>query len=250
MPETVTFRSGGSPAAQLEGLYQRPEGRGPWPAVVICHPHPLGGGTMRNTLVAAIAGALVSSNVLALRFNFRGVQGSSGQHDGGQGEQKDVAGAIDWLLARAEVDRRQLFVIGYSFGAWVGAVHAQGDARVAAIGAVSLPAWYYDRAFRASPAALSFGVEDWQCDPELLRGFHRPKLFVNGAQDTFAPLEALGRLAKRLPPPTHVRILPTADHFYAGHEDEVSRLVAAFVTGSRADGIEADIGHSRSSSRL
>ncbi|MFN2182909.1 MAG: alpha/beta hydrolase, partial [Anaerolineae bacterium] len=77
-------------------MLHRAEGEGQHPAAVICHPHPLGGGSMHNGVVRAIARTLVSSGVVALRFNFRGVGASEGTFDNGVGERDDVAGALDW----------------------------------------------------------------------------------------------------------------------------------------------------------
>jgi alpha/beta superfamily hydrolase len=166
---------------------------------------------MHNGVVVAIARALAAGGVMALRFNFRGVEGSGGQHDHGRGEQTDLAGALDWLVAQREVDPGRISVVGYSFGAWVALAHAQTDARVAGVAAVSLVAE--------------------SCDADSLQSFARPKLFVTGEYDQLAPPGALGKLVDRLPPPKTLHLVPGADHFWWGREQEVAELVAGFMAG-------------------
>lgn len=207
----VSFPSAGSQPVQLEGRLRSMDREGQWPAAVICHPHPLGGGTMHNGVVVAIARALAARGVMALRFNFRGVEGSEGQHDHGRGERTDLAGALDWLLTQPEVDPRRISVVGYSFGAWVALAHAQTDARVVAVAAVSLVTEY--------------------CDVDSMHSFTRPKLFVTGECDQLTPPDALGELVGRLPPPKTLHLVPGADHFWWGREQEVADLVAGFVAG-------------------
>lgn len=228
---TVTFSSRGSQPVRLEGRFHLVADQGQWPAAVICHPHPLGGGTMHNKVVAAIARGLVSRGVLALRFNFRGVGESGGAHDYGRGEQADVAGALDWLLEQPQVDPWRVSFVGYSFGAWVGLSHAQADPRVVAVAAVGLPAWTYDATFsRRKPPPLLGAGDIWQYDPNFLKSFTRPKLFVAGEYDAFAPPQSLQRFVSQLPPPTVQHVLPGTDHFLAGHEVEAGQLVASFLS--------------------
>jgi alpha/beta superfamily hydrolase len=166
---------------------------------------------MHNSVVAAIARALVARGVMALRFNFRGVGASRGQHDGGRGEQADVAGALDWLLAQPAVDPWRVALVGYSFGAWIGLAQAQTDPRVAAVALVGLAAEH--------------------CDGASLRSFTRPKLFVTGEYDRVAPPSALRRLVDQLPPPKTLHVVAGVDHFWRGHEDELADLVADFISG-------------------
>jgi alpha/beta superfamily hydrolase len=207
----ISFPSAGSKPVQLEGRLRQMDGEGQWPAAVICHPHPLGGGNMHNGVVVAIARALAARGVMALRFNFRGVGGSEGHHDHGRGERADLAGALDWLLTQPEVDPGRISVVGYSFGAGVTLAHAQTDARVAAVAAVSLVTEY--------------------CDIDSMQSFTRPKFFVTGKYDQLAPPDVLGELVDQLPPPKTLHLVPDADHFWWGREQEVAELVAGFVAG-------------------
>ncbi len=207
----VTFSSVGSHPVRLEGRYHYLDAEGEWPAAVVCHPHPLGGGTMHNSVVVAISRALAARGVMALRFNFRGVGASEGEYGGGQGEQDDVAGALAWLLAQPMVDPRRISVVGYSFGAWVGLAYAQSDPRVAAVAAVGLIPEYVDA--------------------DALRSFTRPKLFITGEHDPLAPAHSLRKLVDELPPPKELHVVAGADHFWRGLEPEVGEMVAHFIRG-------------------
>jgi alpha/beta superfamily hydrolase len=180
---------------------------------------------MHNSVVEAIARALASRGVVALRFNFRGVGASEGVHDNGQGEREDVAGAQNWLLAQPAVDPERVFLVGYSFGACVALARAYSDPTVSAFAAVGL--------------AVDF------CDPDLMRQLAKddpafshsaprsltcPKLFVTGERDRLAPPGGLRELVERLPEPKSVQIVPGADHFWWGSEKRVGELVADFLT--------------------
>jgi alpha/beta superfamily hydrolase len=229
--QTVGFFSQEAEPVQLEGLLYPMEGNGPWPAAIVCHPHPLGGGTMRNAVVAAMARALSARGVVTLRFNFRGVGESGGTHDNGRGEQADVGGALDWLCARPEVDPGRLYVTGYSFGAWVGLAHAQRDPRVAAVAAVGLVPWHVGLDLFQAAARSQAGSGLGQFDPDFLRTFTRPKIFVTGERDVFAPPELVKGLVDRLSPPKMLQIISGTDHFFEGHHQDVGALVADFLDG-------------------
>src|SRR3712207_4695272 len=88
----------------LEGSLHLPEGKGPFPAVVVCHPHPQYGGDMHNNVVMALVDGVTRRGVAALRFNFRGVGRSGGTYDGGNGEQGDVQAALAHAASLPEID--------------------------------------------------------------------------------------------------------------------------------------------------
>lgn len=138
---TVTISSS---AGQLAALHDGPAGppptRGPVGAVV-CHPHPLHGGTKENKVVHAVAKRLAGAGLHVLRFDFRGAGGSEGQHDGGRGEQQDVLAAIDHVHGLCA---GPLLVAGFSFGSWVGLTTAVRDPRVTALLAIAPPVNHYD----------------------------------------------------------------------------------------------------------
>ena len=110
----------------------------PYFAAVVCHPHPLYGGTMHNKVVFRVARALHGLGLPVLRFNFRGTGMSAGEHDFGRGEADDVRAALDYLAE--QFPGRPLLLAGFSFGAWVGLRVGCGDARVAELVGLGLPA--------------------------------------------------------------------------------------------------------------
>ncbi len=207
-PRPVAFpAAGGGPL--LEGALHALEGSGPFPAAVICHPHPLMGGDMDNTVVVAVEHALVRRGWMTLRFNFRGAGGSAGSFDEGRGEMDDVAGALDFLCARPDVEASRLAVVGYSFGAEVGLRHAARDPRVGWLAGLALIQELY-----ASPFL--------DADP-------RPKLFVAGDRDPWAPAAPLREYVARLRSPKRLHLVPGANHILGGCEDEAAALVADFL---------------------
>jgi alpha/beta superfamily hydrolase len=206
---SVRFSSAGQPTLQLEGRLHLPAGQGPFPAVVIAHPHPLWGGTMDTPVLVTIAHTLAERGWAALRFNFRGVGGSQGSFDEGCGETDDVSGALDWLTTQERVDAGRLAVVGYSFGACVGGSAAARDERVRAYAAVALPM-----------------SEPYRVD---LTGFGRPKFFITGARDTISPPELLRQYVGGLPEPKTLHVIPGADHMLLGYEQVVAERVADFL---------------------
>ncbi|MEE8389365.1 MAG: hypothetical protein V3S14_01025 [Anaerolineae bacterium] len=103
--QSVTFPAvDGGPL--LEGVLHRPKGPGPFPAAVVCHPHPLMGGRMDDAIVVAVCRVLATRDWATLRFNFRGAGRSVGSFDDGRGEMDDVAGAVDFMCAQAKVDAK------------------------------------------------------------------------------------------------------------------------------------------------
>ena len=221
----LTFHSAGTRALRLEGILHAVEGDGQFPAAVICHPHPLGGGSMHNGVVVTIARALASRGVVALRFNFRGVGASQGVHDNGRGERDDVAAALDWLRAQPAVDPGRVSLVGYSFGACVALAQAYAEPTVSAFAAVGLAVEFCD------PDIVSQFEEDSLALADHVPGsFTCPKLFVTGERDQLAPPDQLIDLVERLPAPKRVQIVPGADHFWWGSEEIVGDLVADFIT--------------------
>ena len=208
--QPVTFPGAGD-GPLLEGILHLPDGSGPFPAAVVCHPHPLMGGTMDNTIVVAVCHVLAARGWAALRFNFRGTGRSAGSFDEGRGEMDDVAGAADFLYAQAEVDAGRLAVVGYSFGAEVGL-------RYAARGNTPHVGWL---------AGIAL-VQEHYTDP-FLDADPRPKLFIAGEHDPWAPPDGLREYVARLSPPKTLHIIPHTDHFFAGHEAEVATLIGKWV---------------------
>ena len=193
---------------KLEGLYYSVEAKESVPAVVVCHPHPLYGGSMHNNVTYAIADALVKSGIAALLFNFRGVGRSQGSYGGGIAEQEDVRAALDWLESRKGVDAGRLGLAGYSFGAGVAFPVGCRDARVKAIALVS-------PYFESPPLSL-------------LKGCLKPKLILGGSADDMVPAEDVETYGREAAEPKKCEIIKGPDHFWGGYERPMAEKVAGF----------------------
>jgi hypothetical protein len=201
-----------SESVQLEARLREPKGI-PRGAVVVCHPHPVYGGTMDNRVVYHAAKAAAETGFVALRFNFRGVGRSTGQYDQGMGEKEDVAGVIRWL--EKEYPALPLALIGYSFGAWVGLQVGYASRRVRALLGLALPLDLYDFEFLAANS--------------------KPALYIMGTRDEFCSQENLDRLAHRLPAASSVYQIEGAEHFFTGQVEVVEGLIAGFFKTLRLD---------------
>lgn len=197
----VTFRSGG---LTLEGLLA--SGGSDAPAAVVCHPHPMYGGSMFNNVVDAILAALWQTGYATLRFNFRGVGASEGEHDGGRGEIGDAAAAMEFLLSRPGVRKDGAVMAGYSFGAMVAVSAGYEHAEISRIVAVALP----------------LGMTE----ARVPAGASKPLLLVSGDRDSYSPVAALTSLQARLGKSARLEIIKGADHFFGGVETELSRVIA------------------------
>src|ERR1041384_2813636 len=125
---------------RLEAILKEPFGK-PRGVGLVCHPHPLGGGTMHNKVVFRIAAGLQGAGLATLRFNFRGVGASTGEHDKGDGEQEDVRDALDYLSAN--FPGKEITHAGFSFGTWVGSRVAMTNDRVVRLISVGTPVSKY-----------------------------------------------------------------------------------------------------------
>ena len=201
--EPLTFPSGD---LTLEGLLHQPAAV-PHPAAAVCHPHPLFGGDMHNSVVTAVCQALVGAGIAALRFNFRGVGRSQGRFGDGIGERADAMAALAYLRQREGVDTARVGIVGYSFGAAVALVAA--DDQVAALAAIAPPAHAMPR--------LSI-----RC----------PTLLITGDRDDVAPPAHVAALARTLGPHCRAEIVPGADHFWWGRDEELAETVARFLSDS------------------
>ena len=194
----VTFKSG---ELTLEGMIALPDGAGPHRAAVVCHPHPLYGGSMYNTVVDAALEALWARGFATLRFNFRGVGCSEGEFDNGQGEADDALAALRFLTAEKGVNASGALLAGYSFGAATALRAAARTEAVAAIVAIAPP----------------LGM----MDPSALVAISKPIVLIAGDQDSYCPAKDLAALAERLEPLARLRIIAGADHFFGGREHEI-----------------------------
>jgi uncharacterized protein len=189
-------------------LWSPPKGNVPPLAALVCHPHPLFGGTMHNKVVYQAAKSLDELGLAVLRFNFRGAGASEGKHDRGQGEQDDVRAALDFLAG--EFPGTPLLLAGFSFGCWVGLRVGCGDTRVMELIGIGTP------------------VND--SDFSYLSDCEKPKLFVQGSEDQFGSIDKLGVLVASLPGTNQVRTVHGADHFFAGKLDQLRLAITDWVT--------------------
>ena len=176
-------------------------------AAVICHPHPLYGGTMHNKVVYRIAKTFNEAGFAAFRFNFRGVGASAGVHDNGRGEQQDLSAAVDFI--QRQYPESEIWLAGFSFGAVVTLNFGCYDDRAVALVVAGVPAAIYNN--------------------EGLRTCEKPKLLVHGSFDQFGPIDQLRRFFEALSRPKELAVVDGADHFFEGRLDELATAISGFI---------------------
>lgn len=192
---------------QLEALLKEPEGT-PVGAAVICHPHPLHGGTMHTKAVYRVAQALNDAGLVTLRFNFRGVGASTGSYEEGIGERGDVTAAIDWLVEH--YPRLPLVAGGFSFGSMVGLTVGVPDERVGALFGLGLP------------------LRNLNYDFDFLGQTAKPILVVQGENDEFGSGEDVAALLAKLGDHITLIRIPGSDHFFADKLEELGVAVRSY----------------------
>jgi uncharacterized protein len=210
-PRAERIRIAG-PAGEIEALVETPaeqragDGLAPIRFGVVCHPHPLYGGTLDNKVVYTLARAFVELGVPAIRFNFRGVGASAGHYDEGRGETADVLAVIAY--GRERWPGSALWLAGFSFGAAV-AVRAAAQAAP-------------ERLVAVAPGITRVSVADGD-SPAC------PWLIVQGdADDVIEPAAVLAWAARQATAPS-VRVLAGAGHFFHGRLHEVRAAVLEFL---------------------
>ena len=198
------------PAGRLEALLNAGTPDAAY-AAVVCHPHPLYGGTLHNKVVFHAMKALNGFGFPVLRFNFRGTGLSQGEHDQGNGEVDDVRAALDWL---DQEFHWPLIFAGFSFGAAVGLRAACTDSRVKAVIGLGLP---------VSP------IDDRTYDFSFLTSCAKPKLLVSGDRDQFATPAQLEKLVHSVPGPKKLTLIAGADHFFEGRLRELRDAIEQWV---------------------
>ncbi len=199
--ETASIRSLflDGPAGRLEALLNA----GSPPAThvaVVCHPHPLYGGTLHNKVVFHAMKALNSFGFPVLRFNFRGTGLSEGEHANGEGEVEDVRAALDWVEREYTLP---IIFAGFSFGAAVGMAAACPDPRVTALIGLGLPVTpVHDRVY-----------------------------FVSGSRDQFGPFGKLEALVSTFADPKKLVRIEAGDHFFEGRLKEMRETIEHWVSG-------------------
>jgi len=188
-----------SPAGRLEAVLNTGRDDAPY-AALVCHPHPLGGGTMHNKVVYHAMKAFTSFGLPVVRFNFRGVGLSEGEFDEGKGEQDDVRAALNWIDDNLN---RPILFAGFSFGSHIGLRACCGDSRVKGLIGLGLPV-------RADGRDYTYGFL-----PQCLQ----PKLFVIGDHDQYCPRELMEKVLETAPEPKRLVWVEGAEHFFQGTAD-------------------------------
>jgi alpha/beta superfamily hydrolase len=205
--QQITFTSG---SLKLEGVLYLPEGDGTFPCVIVCHPHPLYGGSMDNNVVDAVCNTLVRSSIAAFKFNFRGVGRSQGRYDEGRGEGDDARNAINYISTLKEVDAMRIGLCGYSAGAAFSLSACCNDERITAIAAISPPLEMFDFSF--------------------ITDCVKPLLLVSGSYDDFTPAERFIAFCEDLSDNAEQELIVGADHFWCGHEPKLAGRVSSFFS--------------------
>jgi alpha/beta superfamily hydrolase len=193
-----------SEAGRLEALYRQIDA--PRGVAVVCHPHPLHGGTLHNKVVFRASRGLERQDVATLRFNFRGAGASQGRHDNGDGEQQDVEAAITWLQARHR--GAKLFLAGFSFGAWVSSRVAWSRDDVAAMVLIGSPVDKYDMSY--------------------IRHAPQPILFLQGSEDEFGAVDKLAKIVEGCRN-AELIVVNGADHFFKNQVEIVEETVSEWI---------------------
>ena len=197
------------PVGRLESILWTPHRTTPPPlAAVVCHPHPLFGGTMHNKVVFQSAKSIDALGIPVLRFNFRGAGLSEGVHDRAIGEQGDVAAALQFLIA--EFPAVPLLVAGFSFGSVVGLRVGCQTPQVTNLIALGLPVNNTDASFL------------FECP--------KSKLFVHGSNDEHGSLKKIEELVPTLPGENRLVVVPGVDHFFTGKLNEVDQAITGWLT--------------------
>ncbi len=172
------------------------------PVVLLVHPHPQYGGNMYNNVISGVFYKMIKNDISCLRFNFRGVGKSNGQHSGGSGEISDVKACVDFLINKEKCER--IIICGYSYGAAIGCSAINYSEKIISYISISFP-WDF------------MGVKYRE-----LSQSNKPKLFIQGNQDTIAVYERFEENFNYYLNPKISKIIDGADHFYLGYELQIA----------------------------
>lgn len=190
-------------AGKIEALLEEPEAMDATEACLVCHPHPIYGGTMHNKVVYRVARALRRSGSVVLRFNFRGVGRSEGAHDHGAGELEDARLMLDWL--RSRYPDLPYSVAGFSFGS-----------RIALRLACSLG---------GVRRVIAVGVPTRSSNLDYLKTCPEPKIFVQSTNDEHGPRPELEAAFRDFAEPKQLHWIESEDHFFRDSLDALEETV-------------------------
>jgi alpha/beta superfamily hydrolase len=203
MPRRIESHLIEGPAGKLEALLEEPEGAAPREACLICHPHPLFGGTMHNKVVYRIARGMRRAGAVVLRFNFRGVGRSEGVHDEGHGEMEDARASLAFL--RERYPDLSYSMAGFSFGSRI---------------VMKLGCRLGDP---KRLIAVGFPTQRGKFDYLATCGV--PKYFVHSMIDEHGPKEELEAAFQWFAGPKKLQFIEAGDHFFAGALDNLEEAI-------------------------
>jgi uncharacterized protein len=186
-----------------DGLVERGLSDGLRAAVVLAHPHPQYGGTMRTKVVFQAAKAFCRIGCAVLRFNFRGTGASAGTFDDGRGEMEDFRAAVAFMSQR--FPNTHVWAAGMSFGAWIALAAGAADPRVSTLVGIAPPLARYDF--------------------EAVRSSAKPKFFIQGERDELCPLRDMQEFYARAADPKELVVIDAADHLFDGRTLEVGDAI-------------------------
>lgn len=178
------------------------------PIVLICHPHPQFGGNMYNNVVSGVFNKLIENDLSCLRFNFRGVGGSTGSHSDGTGELSDVHACVDYLIKKSF---ERIIICGYSYGAAIGCSAVNYSEKIIGFISISFP-WGFMGIYKKKSQTS------------------KPKLFIQGNRDDVAQFDHFQENYEFYLDPKKRKIIDGADHFYWGYEEQVVEEVLNFLS--------------------
>jgi uncharacterized protein len=205
LPRRIESHTVVGPAGDLEALLEEPEDIEPRMSAVVCHPHPLFGGTMHNKVVYRLARGLRRAGIVVLRFNFRGVGRSAGEHAHLEGEIEDARASLAWL--RERYPDLPYALAGFSFGSRV----------VTRLGCAAAGASF----LMAAGFPTRWGA------PDYLENCIAPKIFIQSTNDQYGPRAELEAMYERFAAPKELHWIDGADHFFAGALEELEERVKA-----------------------
>ena len=194
------------PAGALEALLESPKDVEPVALAVICHPHPVHGGSMQNKVAHTLARSFLGIGASALRFNFRGVGESDGAFDNGDGEIGDVLAAVEWM--RRQAPELPLWLAGFSFGAAM-AIKAAGSC-------------HPDGLVSIAPSVARF-AGGLAVQPEC------PWLILLGDHDELVDVEETISWINELEPGPELEVFPETEHFFHGKLALLRSAVEDFI---------------------
>jgi uncharacterized protein len=206
MPRRIESLLLEGPAGKLEALLEEPEAGDPREACLVCHPHPLFGGTMHNKVVYRIARGMRRAGAVVLRFNFRGVGRSEGVHDRGEGEVEDARAALEFL--RQRYPDLPYSMAGFSFGSRV----------VLKLGCALSPV-----------RLIAVGFPTNRDGFDYLGTCGIPKYFIQSTIDEFGPRQDLEAAFQEFAEPKHLEFVEAGDHFFAGALDRLEDAVVEII---------------------